>query len=72
MPGGLRATNARGREQRELTIAWNPRKRDIQIHGELLPSRLVDEDGRLDVNLAVVVEFESDEGEDDGEGEHRH
>lgn len=52
-----------------LTITRHPRKRNIHIDPQLLPSRPIDDNGGLEVDPAVVDEFEEGGEGDDGEGD---
>lgn len=51
---------------RSRTVARNFRKCNVHLHGQLLPSALVDNDGRVRVYSPVVHEFHRRECEDNG------
>lgn len=53
----------------ELTITWHSRERDIHVDSQLLPSALIDNNGRLDFQLTIVDEFDESEQSDDRKGQ---
>ena len=55
-----------------LTIARYSRERDVHVHGQLLSSAPVDDDGRVDIDPPVVDELNGSKREDDRRSEKSH
>ena len=55
-----------------LTVAWHTREGNIHIDRQLLSPAPVDDDGRVDIDAAVVEEFDGGKGEDDRRSENSH
>ena len=55
-----------------LTVAWYTREGDIHVDRQLLSPAPVDDDGRVDIDAAVVEEFNGGKGEDDRRSENSH
>ena len=55
-----------------LTVAWYTREGNIHVDRQLLSPAPVDDDRRVDIDAAVVEEFDGGKGEDDRRSENSH